>query len=158
MSNPIEQLSQAMSEAFLDEDPRADEKTIESRNLACLQNLYRAIGQRDFDAVRSCLTPDTTFRIIGAHPFPSTETSGVDAVADEIQRNFAMLRPSEIRVETLVAQGNLLLVIARDRGTMVATGESYDQLFLMELQFRDGLVARAREWLLPSGAGPHESF
>ena len=150
MSNPIVRFTQSFAEAFASEDPCAKDKLAEARNAACIQRLYEAIGRRDYDAARLCLTPDTSFKIIGHHDFPRGHAEGIDAVLKGIQSNFETLKHTEIRLETLVAQGDVVVIIAHDSGIVLTTGESYSQPFLVEYRFRDGRVSQAREWLLPS--------
>jgi len=137
----------ALQPAFEAADADVASKATEARNLATLQNFYEIVGRRDYQALGECLTPDMAFEIFGNQDLPSSGTSGFDNVVSALRENFDAVQPSSPVVESLVIQGDQAVLIATDRGAYTATGQAYYLRFILELRFRDGRIAHARQWL-----------
>ena len=132
--------------AFHEDDPNATAKDAEAANVRRLQEQYRALARGDFPTFLSHFADDIEMEIIGPDDVPFVgRWSGKQQVADAVRRNFALVEDQRPEVQTLVAQGDLLVVIAREHGRFRATGRAYDVHFVQVFTFRDGKVAHFRE-------------
>ncbi|MGC4043830.1 MAG: nuclear transport factor 2 family protein [Armatimonas sp.] len=124
-------------------------KSLEAENVACVQAFYRAVAQGNYEAVRAYLAPDIAFEILGGQALPSIGASGIDEVMAQIQANFAAVASDEAVIETMVAQGDMLMAVARNRGHFRANGAPYHLQLIMHYTFQNGRIWRFRQWLLP---------
>ena len=70
---------------------------------------------------------------------------GREEVLKAIAHNFSLVEEQRPEVETVVAQGDTIVVFARERGRFEATGREYEIRWAQCFTFRDGLVCRFRE-------------
>ena len=132
--------------AFHEDDANAAAKNAEAANVRRLQEQYRALARGDFPAFLDHFADDIKMEIIGPDDVPFVgEWSGRQQVAEAVRRNFAMVEDQKPEILSLVAQGDLLVVIARERGRFRATGRAYDVHFVQVFTFRDGKVRHFRE-------------
>jgi ketosteroid isomerase-like protein len=135
-----------LRDAFHHGDPGAAGKAAESNNVARLQDQYRALAKADIPAFAALLSDDIEMEILGANELPFVRRArGRDAVLDAVARNFALVEQQQPEVEQVVAQGDTVVVVARERGRVKATGRDYDIRWVQMLTFRDGLLCRFRE-------------
>jgi uncharacterized protein len=151
VAHSISSFADAFSPAFAAGDPTYATKSLEAANVACAQAFYRALALGDYQDARTCLTPDIAFQIVGPHALPSAGTAGLDQVMAQVQANFEAIASDESAIETMVAQGDTILAIARDRGHFRATGAPYHLQLVMHFTFRDRHICRFRQWLFPLG-------
>lgn len=144
---PLNTFIDGLTGAFREGDAGADAKAAEARNVERLQSLYRALSRGDFAGAAEALTEDVTFEISGPPSFEFVRRArGRKAALDAMVENFSKVEDQKPEVLSLVAQGNAIVVIARERGRLLATGTEYDLHWTQLFEFRDGLVARFREY------------
>lgn len=133
---------------FEADDPSARWKTTERQNLGVLQNAYRAAAAGDFASFRDSFTDDTTLEIVGPPGIPFLgRWQGRNAVLAAVTANFAMIENQNPDVEQVVAQGDALVIVLRERGRFRATGVAYHVHGVQVFTFRDGKVAGLREFI-----------
>jgi uncharacterized protein len=119
--------------------PASDE---ERENVALLQRMLHAIAARRFDELREHLAPDVTLELAAAPRFPwIRHAAGADAVAAAIAHNFAAVDEQMPQPLAMVARHDTVMVMARETGRLVATGEPYEVLVAHLFVFRDGRLA-----------------
>ena len=143
-------LSEQLLEAFALDDAGCDEKRAEGANVRCLASFYTAIGAGDYDGAGRQLHPDASYAMYASGPTPFRMSGrGVVEVEDGIRRNFGVMTFETVDIETLAAQGDLILMVLRQRGHWRHNGDQFDERALMEFRFRDGSIERYRAWALP---------
>jgi ketosteroid isomerase-like protein len=147
-------MSQSAFAAFVDRllpayhegDPNAAAKEAESRNVALLVGLYRAILRGDFPAALDVFADDMDMEIIGPSAIPiSGHWRGKAQVAAAIARNFSLLEDQRPEVQSVVAQGDTVVVLGHEKGRFRPTGRDYELHWVQFFTFRDGKLARFRE-------------
>jgi uncharacterized protein len=132
--------------AFRDGDPGAAAKRIEAENVRLLQEQYRAIARRDFAAALAYFADDVQFEVHGPKDLPfAGQWNGRAEMATALAKNFALVADQRPVIQHLVAQGDTVVVFARETGRFVETERPYDVHFVQLFQFRDGKVVRVRE-------------
>lgn len=142
----IQRLIADVGRAFLAIDPDAAARPVESGNVRRLLEIYAAVGRSDFAAVVERMTDDVVLTITGTpgHPF-NGEWVGKAEVLAALGRNFAMVDGQEVRVLSVVAQRDTVVVIARERGRYRPSGERYEGEWAQVFGFRDGKLESIRE-------------
>jgi ketosteroid isomerase-like protein len=145
--NPIVmKFIERLENAFHEGDPRATEKTAEKDNVKSLQEQYRALVRGDVAAFAATLADDVELDILGGPDLPfAGRWKGRDEVIKAVVLNFSLLEDQQPEVESVVAQGDTVVVFARERGRFKATGREYDIRWAQWFTFRDGLLFRMRE-------------
>jgi ketosteroid isomerase-like protein len=138
----INQLPQAFNQG----DPGAAAKRTESENVRLLQEQYRAVARQDFAGAMAFFADDVQFEIYGPKELPFTgKWRGRDEVATALAKNFALLADQRPEIQHLVAQGDTVVLFARESGRFLPTNKPYDIHFVQLFQFRDGKVVLVRE-------------
>lgn len=131
-------------------DRHAAEKRDEARNVACLKALYGAIARRDFAAAFAQLDDEPQYSIYSGGPIPFQMTGrGRREVEEGVRSNFSTLSFDAVDVDTLVAQGDEVVIILRQRGVWLESGVAFDERAMLQFRFRGGRVAHYRGWVLP---------
>ncbi len=142
----------ALPPAFADGDPNAAAKAAEADNVRRIQEQYRAIARGDFAAALAYLADDIDMEVVGPPELPfAGRWRGRDQVADAWAKNFGMLEDQRPEIQSVTAQGDTVVIVARERGRFRTTGRAYDVHWVQLFTFRDGKVARFRE-ICDSGA------
>jgi ketosteroid isomerase-like protein len=132
--------------AFREGDPEVHSKRAEAQNIQLLQEQYRAIARGDFGAALDLLAEDVEFEITGPPAVPFLgRWRGRAEVGEAIGRNFAMVEDQEPEVHAVVAQGDTVIVVARERGRVRASGRPYELHWVQLFTYRDGKAVRIRE-------------
>ncbi len=130
--------------AFAEQDPRVADKVLEAENVLTLQTMYQALARGDFDAFAALLAADVEFEMVGPADVPMCGRAvGPDGVMAAAARNYALLADQQAELLSLVAQGDLVVLIARETGRVRATGKTYDIHWTRSYTFRNGLLTRA---------------
>ena len=146
MNPVVSQFIERLDHAFHEGDPRATEKTAENDNVKSLQEQYRALVRGDVASFAASLTDDVELDIIGGPDLPfAGRWKGRGEVLKAVARNFSLLEDQQPEVESVVAQGDTVVVFARERGRFRSTGREYDIRWAQWFVFRDGLLFRMRE-------------
>jgi ketosteroid isomerase-like protein len=135
-----------MTPAFRAGDPGVAAKRVEAENVRLLQEQYRAVGRQDFAAALDFCADDIDLEILGPPDLPFAGCwRGRAEVATALAKNFALLADQRLEVQHLVAQGDTVVVFARERGRFLQTGLPYDIHWVQLFQYRDGKLTRFRE-------------
>ena len=131
--------------AFAEGDPASAGKEREGTNVELLGRLIAAIAAGRFDELRGILAPDVTFEIAAPPRFPWVRrAAGVDETIAAIAANFGTVRDQRPEPLGLVAQGDDVMVMARETGRWAETGEAYEVLLAQHYSFRDGRLVGFR--------------
>jgi ketosteroid isomerase-like protein len=147
MSNDgIEKFVDTFGLAFRSHDPLVSGRALERDNLAVLHRVYAAVATRDFDAIAPDLADDVELEIVGPAVVPFIgKWRGIPAVLGAIQRNFSFVKNQRPEIVNLTAQGNSIVVVAREQGESATTGKPYDIHWVQIFTFRDGKLCRIHE-------------
>lgn len=132
--------------AFREGDAEVHGKRAEEENVRLLQEQYRALARGDFDAAIGLYDDDVELEITGPPAIPFLgRWRGRDDVADAVRQNFGMVEDQQPEIHSVVAQGDSIIVIARERGRFRPAGRPYELHWVQLFVFRDGKVIRIRE-------------
>jgi len=127
-------------------DENAAAKTIEAANVELVQKLYRTVTAGDFEGFLASLAEDVEFENIGPSVIPfSGRWRGRSEVGAATKRNFAVVEDQCPEVLTLVAQGDTVIIVAREQGRIRSTGRKYDMHWVQMFTLRNGQVVRFRQ-------------
>jgi uncharacterized protein len=115
-------------------------------NLAIVQQLYAAFGQRDWETIRELFAPDIEW--IQNEGFPGGgRHMGADAVLNEV---FAKFRADWTSWQAVVTEwldaGHAVIALGEYRGTHGATGKSTVAAFAHVYEVRAGRITRFRQF------------
>lgn len=143
-------LAAQLVEAFERGDGAATDKRVETEHVRCLGELFAAIAADDYAGAMRYLDPDASYALYAGGPVPFRMAGrGLAEVEEGIRRNFGVLTFEWVEIETLAAQGDVVVMIIRQRGHWRHNGEEFDERGMLEYRFRDGRIARYRGWALP---------
>jgi len=135
-----------LASAFEEGDVGAAMKAAEAANVWRVQESYRAIARGDFAAFFESLAEDVEMEFVGPPHAPfAGRWRGRDEAARAVRENFSQVDEQRPEIQTVVAQGDLVVVVAQERGRFRATGRSYETHWVQIFTFRDGKVARFRQ-------------
>jgi ketosteroid isomerase-like protein len=135
-----------ISSGFQQNDPNVAAKTTEAARVRTIQVLQHALARGAFEDVLALTTEDFTFEIIGPPQTPfGGRWQGRDEVLAALQRNFSLVAEQLPFVQTVVAQGDCVVIIAREQGQVRATGLPYEVTWVQEYLFRNGKLSSIRE-------------
>jgi uncharacterized protein len=130
---------------FLKGDADAASKQTEVAHLRLLQEMFQAIGQGDWQAFADMLHDDVELQIDCVPSLPMRgKWRGRAQVGEAVKRNFAMLEQQRPELEAVVAQGDTVVVLGRERGNMRGAG-TYTVRWMQMHTFRDGKCHRVYE-------------
>ncbi len=136
----------SLDQAFSADDPLSLTRTLERENLAVLHQVYQALKDSDYAAIGQLLTDDVELEIVGPAMVPFLgKWRGTSQVLEAIRRNFSYVKNQRPEIINLNAQGNSLIVVAREQGEAVSTGKPYDLHWVQMFTFRDRKLARIHE-------------
>lgn len=134
----------ALNTAFEANDPAVAVKAHEKGHLPVIHDYFAAVAINDFTKVACCMTEDVTFEMYAPARYPfNRKATGKQDVLATAHENYAMVVDQAPRMETMVAQGDLVAMTLTETGTFKATGESYACKGLIQLRMRGGLIASA---------------
>lgn len=132
--------------AFTHGDPHAGEKSAEAENLRVLEDQYRAIGAGDFAAALAVLADDVVMEIDCPPTFAfAGRWRGRNAVAEAIGKNFAMVAEQKPEIESVIAQGDTVVIVGRETGKYLPTDQWYEVRWVHLHTFKNGQVVKFRE-------------
>ena len=145
----------SLQAAFQEGDINIADKSAEAENVRRVEELYRIIIRQDFEALGEKLADDVVLEIVGSSDNPvAGQAKGRQQVIETIHRNFALLADQRPEIETIVAQGDTVVVVAREQGRVVTTGHSYELRWMQLLKFKEGKLTHILE--LADSAGFRE--
>lgn len=132
--------------AFAEGDPQVSEKRAESDNMRLLLDQYQAIGAGDFAKALSYLAEDVEMEIDCPSCFAfAGKWKGRGPVAEAIGRNFSMVTEMKPEIESVIAQGDTVVVVGREVGKYLPADKWYEVRWVHLHTFRNGQVVRFRE-------------
>lgn len=149
----LQEMPPVLDRAFQDGDAASEVKVQERGNVELLGRLVYAISQGRYDEVREQLAPDVTYEAVAPAHVPWVRSAaGVDEVAAAIESNFGKVCEQRPEPLSLVCQGDTLMVMARETGRWVESGEPYETMVAQQYTFRDGKLAAFRSITADAGA------
>ncbi|WP_406694994.1 nuclear transport factor 2 family protein [Singulisphaera sp. Ch08] len=132
--------------AFRKGDSKVTIKEVEADNLRLLQANYQAIALGDFETFEEMLAEDVDFEILGPLTVPFLGSwQGRKQVAEAVRNHFAMLEEQCPELESVVAQGDTVVVSGRERGRYKETGHDYDVQWVQFHTFFEGKLIHMRQ-------------
>ena len=139
---PLALVAQGFGAAFMAGDPTSAAKEPERQNVDQLARLVHAISAGRFDEFRALLADDVEYELLGppgsGWPY---RVNGADAVAAAVEANFATVADQMPEMLAMTAQGDTVMLMARERGRWRETGAPYQHLLAQQYTFRDGLLS-----------------
>ncbi len=117
-------LLQSVVDAFHRGDPDVHRKQAEQANVRRLADeLYSSFLSGDLDALLAGLAEDVDWQVIGPPSIPFAGTvRGRAAVRELLTKAFATLEEQKPEVLDVVAQGDTVMVLAKEKGRFKPTG------------------------------------
>ncbi len=132
--------------AFREGDENVASKLEEAENVRRVEEAFWLIARRDFKALSSTFADDVTLEIVGSPDTPMAGiTQGCQQVIERLENNFAQVEEQQPEIQWVVAQGNTVIVIGRDKGRFRPTGRSYDLHWMHQYTFKEGKIIHMRE-------------
>jgi ketosteroid isomerase-like protein len=134
------------SQAFQEGDPLAAQKQVEAANVRRLQTMYGDIARGDFQAFADALAEDIELEIVSGPGLPFNGLwRGRQEVVKATRENFAQIEEQRPVIQSIVAQGDTVVLCCREKGLYRATGKDYDVHWMLVVTYKDGKILRARE-------------
>lgn len=141
----LQDMPPVLDGAFRTGDAASEAKVQERENVELLGRMVYAISQGRFDELRGYLAEDVTYEAAAPPYVPWVRrASGADEVAAAIEHNFGHVCEQRPEPLSLVSQGDTLMVMARETGRWVESGEPYETVLAQQYTFRDGKLAAFR--------------
>jgi ketosteroid isomerase-like protein len=132
--------------AFKECDINVDSKLEEAQNVQHVVDIIRLLVGKDFSALSEVFADDVALDIIGSPVNPMAgQTKGRQQVIEVTRRNFSLLEDQRVQIESVVAQGETVVVVAREQGRFAETGGDYDFHWVQVYTFKDGKLIYIRE-------------
>jgi ketosteroid isomerase-like protein len=150
MENKLQEFAVQLDPALARLDSKLSEKEIEQANVAALKAFYHAVAEGNFAEAQNYLADDIEFELYGLEPLPYVmKAQGLKDVMVGIEQNFGNTEWTAADIETLVAQGDQVVLIGREAGRHRATGNAFERRAVLEYQLQNQKIIRYRAWVLP---------
>lgn len=124
-----------------------DQATHDNDALATVKRMFAAFDAGDLDALIETVHPDSRWVYFGANPrLSNAEFSGHDRVRSFFERILRRLDISSFAPREYVVQGNTVVVIGSETGTIKATGEAFHNEWVQKYVVENGLIVEMGEW------------
>lgn len=138
--------------AFEEGDPHTDEKAVEKMNVQLLKSIYTALAMRDLNGFTQPMSPAMEMEIIAPPELPfSGYWKGREHVIQATLKNFSLLEDQHPEVLSVVAQGDTVIVFAKERGRIKATQKEYEIHWMQRFTFQNGSLIKMTELADTSG-------
>lgn len=132
--------------ALNENDALAAAKQPEQENVERLRRLYGSLLDADA-GIATLFADDVELEITGpAGAAMVGKWKGRDQVLAAAAQNFALIEDQKPEILSLVAQGDQVAVVARERGQVKATGAHYDIRWLQLFTFHGGKIVRVLQF------------
>ena len=147
MNQPIvHQFIDRLRHAFAEDDDNSAAKVVESTNIGRVKEQYRAIVRGEFAAFLDNLADDIDMEFVGPPHVPfAGGWRGRHQAGEAVRNNFAQVEDQQPEIQSVVAQGDIVVVVAYERGRLRQSGRLYQVHWVQIFTFRDGKVARFRQ-------------
>lgn len=141
----LAEVPQALGPAFVASHPDAAERVMEHRNLEVMGEIIHAIAAGSYREIAAHLAPDVTMEIAAPLAIPWVRNAtGIDEVIAAVTHNFRTVRDQRPTPLALVAQGDTVMIMARENGVWASSGEPYEGMVAQQWAFRDHKLACIR--------------
>lgn len=141
-----QQFISTLQAAFHQGDDNAANKLEEAENVRGVEAVYEIIARQDFAALNDILAEDITLEIINAPNSPMAGlTQGRQPVIEITQHNFAQIEDQRPEIQSVVAQGDTVVVIGKEQGRFRPTGRNYELHWMHQYVFKNGKIVQIRE-------------
>lgn len=148
MTQPIDpRFIDRLQDAFREGDRNAAGKALEAENVRVIEEVFRAIARKDFDALGGLLADGVTFEIVGSGGPMAARAEGRGRVVEAARGNFAQIEDQRPEVISVVAQGDTVVVVGKERGRFRATGREYEVHWMHQYRLEGGKVVSITEML-----------
>lgn len=148
MSQPIDpRFIDGLQAAFREGDEHAAGKALEAENVRVIEQVFRAIARKEFDALGVLPADGVTFEIVGPGGPMAARAEGRGRVVEAARGNFAQIEDQRPEVLSVVAQGDTLVAVGRERGRFHATGREYEVHWMHQYGLEGGKVVSITEML-----------
>lgn len=104
-----------------------------------------AIGRGDYESAVSHAHPDVEMEVFAPPEFPWIRRArGIAELRNALEHNFSALEQQQPEILNVIAQGDVVVLIGRERGRIRETGAAYDVEFVHRFTFRDRALASVR--------------
>ena len=118
------------------------EGTREVAHIRSVQAQIDALSRGDVGGVLRQAHRDVELQIFAPLELPwISRAYGVQQVRDAIAHNFDTIDQQRPEILNVLAEGDVVVLIGRERGIIRATAEKYDLQFVERFTFRDGRLA-----------------
>lgn len=133
----------AAAESTLQSTPTAH---ADGNHTEVLLAILAAVAAHDYPSLQGLLTEDVTLHI---HGFPELDGSwiGRNDVIEAMETNFGKLTEQTPQLETVITQGNSVVVRIRETGRFTTTGEEYSVHGIVWYKFEAGRLKLVEEFL-----------
>lgn len=114
-------------------------------NIELVKRLYDAFGRKDIATINQLISPDIEVMQSSELPWGG-EYHGPAGLGKFFATLLAHVN-STLLFERFLDAGDHVVVIGKTRGTVVATGKTFDVHIAHVWQIRDGLIARFRPFI-----------
>lgn len=136
--------------AFFAHDPRAGDKQQELENVHRVEQMLATLATRNMELMRDYFADDMEMEILATpESGMAGRHHGLPSVLEAMQNNFSMVEEQKPEVEMVEAEGDQVIVTAKERGRIRATGQEYEVRLKHIFTFRDGKVVGMREIVNP---------
>ncbi len=112
---------------------------------------FEAIIQGNFDAFADSVTDDVELNIRGFGALDGT-WRGRDQVVAATRKNFGLVAEQKPEIENIIAEGDRIAILLRERGVFKANGEAYSVRGVQWFTFANGKITKIDEIIANS---PH---
>ncbi len=135
-----------LGSAFEEDDAGAAVKAAEASNVWLVQESYRAIARGDFAGFLDLLAEDVEMEFVGSPRMPFTgRWRGREEAVRAVRDNFSEVEEQRPEVQSVVAQGDVVVIVARESGRFRRSGHPYETHWVQIFTLRDGRIARFRQ-------------
>lgn len=146
--SPIQRFIEDLGIAFFSGDTEVERKTIEAGNVARLQTLYAFVADGDLNSFVDELHPEIEYENVGPEDIPFVnEAYGPEEVGDALAHNFSLLEDQKPVVNSVIAQGDSVVVFASEEGRFRETGSEYQLQWVQQFTFLDRKLIKFRQVL-----------
>lgn len=115
--------------------------------VATVKRMFAAFNAGDLDALLETVHPDSRWEYFGANPRLShAEFKGRDRIRWFFERILSRLDISSFDDREYVVQGNTVVILGSETGTVKKTGEPFHNEWAQKYVVENGLIVEMGEW------------
>lgn len=142
----VNQFLADLQPAFAAGDVNATAKHAETANVAVVTKMYHAVIHGDMAGFLDGLAEDVELENIGPAAVPFVgRWKGRAELAEAIPRNFSQIEDQRPEILSVIAQGDMVAVVAREQGRYKPTGRTYETHWVQLFTIADGKVTKMRQ-------------